>query len=131
MRENHNLEGNPRNNKNFSSRVMTNRKCQLGFSLKKPQKFLVEFFGGFSMTLFCDFWSGICSNKILFVVLPQLNCWGPRKCVWQRVSTEYGIEEISIDNLYIYKQDMLCIIVHLVLYIGMVKPLKFVCYIYW
>ncbi len=23
-----------------------------------------------------------------------------KKCVWQRVSTEYGIEEISIDNLY-------------------------------
>jgi hypothetical protein len=83
---------------------MTDRECQLGFSLKKPQIFLVEFFGDFSyvfnMTLFCDFWSGICTNKILFVVLPQLNCWGPRKCVWQRVSTEYGIEEISIDNLY-------------------------------
>ncbi len=62
---------------------MTDRECQLGFSSKKPQILFVEFFGEFSyvlnMTLFCDFWSGICTNKILFVVLPQLNCWGPKK----------------------------------------------------
>jgi hypothetical protein len=81
---------------------MTDRECQLGFSLKKPQIFLVEFFGEFSyvlnMTLFCDFWSGICTNKILFVALPQLNCWAQESVSGREY--KYVIEKIAIDNFY-------------------------------
>jgi len=38
-------------------------------------------------------------------MLSSSTAGGLRKCVWQRVSTEYGIEEISFDNLYNLKRE--------------------------